>query len=92
MKYIIVDIESDGPYPGDYSMVCFGAVILEDDLKNAPTFYGETAPISDLYVPEALKISGFNREEHLKFDTPEKTMKEFVYWVEQHSNNDRPQF
>jgi len=27
MPYVMVDIESDGPIPGDYSMVCFGAVI-----------------------------------------------------------------
>jgi hypothetical protein len=26
MAYIMVDIESDGPIPGDYSMICFGAV------------------------------------------------------------------
>ena len=25
MTYVMVDIESDGPIPGDYSMVCFGA-------------------------------------------------------------------
>src|SRR5262245_29323335 len=25
MPYVMVDIESDGPIPGDYSMVCFGA-------------------------------------------------------------------
>ena len=23
MSYIMVDIEADGPIPGDYSMVCF---------------------------------------------------------------------
>ena len=25
MAYIMVDIESDGPIPGDYSMISFGA-------------------------------------------------------------------
>ena len=39
MPYVMVDIESDGPIPGDYSMVCFGAVIVEPELKR--TFYGE---------------------------------------------------
>lgn len=29
MSYVMVDIEADGPIPGDYSMVCFGAVIVE---------------------------------------------------------------
>jgi hypothetical protein len=38
MSYIMVDIESDGPVPGDYSMVCFGAVVVEPGLER--TFYG----------------------------------------------------
>ncbi len=29
MAYIMVDVESDGPIPGDYSMVCFGAIVVE---------------------------------------------------------------
>ena len=29
MTFIMVDIEADGPIPGDYSMVSFGAVIVE---------------------------------------------------------------
>ena len=28
MSYIMVDFESDGPIPGDYSMICFGAVVV----------------------------------------------------------------
>ena len=31
MPYVMVDIESDGPIPGDYSMICFGAVIVEPE-------------------------------------------------------------
>ena len=45
MAYVMVDIESDGPIPGDYSMICFGAVIVEPELKW--TFYGRLKPISD---------------------------------------------
>ena len=32
MNYVMVDIESDGPIPGDYSMFCFGAVLVEPSL------------------------------------------------------------
>ena len=56
----MVDIESDGPIPGDYSMVCFGAVVVEPGLEK--TFYGQTKPISGKWIPEALAISGFSRE------------------------------
>ena len=34
------DIESDGPIPAEFSMVCFGAVAFDDRLER--TFYGKT--------------------------------------------------
>lgn len=57
MPYIMVDIEADGPIPGDYSMVCFGAIVAEPALDR--TFYGRLKPISEVWVPEALAVSGF---------------------------------
>ena len=60
MPVIMVDIESDGPIPGDYSMVSFGAVIVEEGLEK--TFYGQLKPISEKWIPEALQVSGFSRE------------------------------
>ncbi len=79
MPYIMVDIESDGPIPGDFSMVCFGAVIVEPGLSR--TFYGKLKPISEKFNPEALAISGFSREEHLTFDPPKKVMQKFADWI-----------
>ena len=52
MSYVMVDIEADGPNPGDYSMICFGAVLVEPALSK--TFYGQLRPISDRWVSEAL--------------------------------------
>lgn len=79
MPYVMVDIESDGPIPGDYSMICFGAVIVEPELKR--TFYGRLKPISDKFIPEALAVSGFAREETLAFDEPKAVMEAFRDWV-----------
>ena len=62
----MVDIESDGPIPGDYSMVCFGAVIVEPELNR--TFYGKLKPVSDRFMPDALAVSVFSREECLEFE------------------------
>ena len=76
---VVVDVESDGPVQGINSMICFGAVVVEDGLKK--TFYGKLKPISDEYIPEALEISGFSREEHETFDEPQKVMKEFDEWL-----------
>lgn len=79
MSYIVVDVEADGPIPSRYSMVCFGAVVVEPTLSK--TFYGQTFPVSEFYDPEALAISGFSREEHLKFDNPQTVMFEFEKWI-----------
>lgn len=83
MSYIVVDVEADGEIPNKYSMVCFGAVIVEPSLSI--NFYGETKPISDLFNIEALSISGFSRTEHLLFDDPKKVMTDFASWIERNT-------
>ena len=90
MAYIAVDVESDGQNFLRHSMVCFGAVVVEPSLSK--TFYGKVKPISDIWVPEALAISGFSREEHLTFDEPQKVMKEFAEWIKEVSPGTKPIF
>jgi len=89
MSLIVVDVEADGAIPHKYSMVSFGAVVVEPSLSK--TFYGETKPISDEFVAEALAISGFSREDHLKFDDPQAVMQKFNEWLKENSNG-RPVF
>ncbi len=79
MTYIMVDIEADGPIPGDYSMVSFGAIVVEPSLSR--TFYGRLRPISDRWVPEALAVSRLSREETLAFDDPTEVMRAFEAWI-----------
>jgi hypothetical protein len=79
MTWFVVDIEADGPIPGDYSMVSLGAVLLEPGLER--TFYGQLRPISDQWVPEALAISRHSREETLKFADPAEVMGQFAAWI-----------
>ena len=79
MPYVMVDIESDGPIPGDYSMICFGAVIVEPELHR--TFYRKLKPISEKFIPEALAVSGFTRDECFGFDEPTHVMKQFQEWL-----------
>ena len=81
MTNFVVDVEADGPVPGLYSMVSFGAVVLDDALDK--TFYGQCRPISENWIPEALAVSGHSREEVLTFPSPIVTMKEFAEWIEQ---------
>src|SRR5687767_13335286 len=79
MAYIMVDVESDGPVPGDYSMVSFGAVVVDEQLNK--TFYGKLKPISDQFIGKALEISGHTREETLLFDDPKEVMEKFTNWL-----------
>ncbi len=84
MSYIVVDVEADGEIPYKYSMVCFGAVVVEPTLSK--TFYGQTKPISKIWVPGALAVSGFSRQQHETFDDPQKVMQDFYDWVYENSN------
>ncbi len=83
MSYIMVDIEADGPIPGDYSMVAIGAVVVEPSLQKR--FYGKMRPISNTYVHESLKVTGFSRERTLNFEPPEKVLTEFDEWIHENS-------
>jgi hypothetical protein len=84
MSYIVVDVESDGPIIGTHSIVCFGAVIVDDKLDK--TFYGQCKPISEYYEEEALAISGFTREQHEEFPYPEHAFIDFAKWIKENSN------
>jgi hypothetical protein len=89
MSYVMVDVESDGPAPGLYSLVCFGAVLVTPSLDQ--TFYGRLRPISERWIPEALAVSGFSREQHETFDDPATVMTQFAEWVARHGGK-RPIF
>ncbi|WP_066835233.1 3'-5' exoribonuclease domain-containing protein [Rufibacter ruber] len=89
MTYIMVDIESDGPIPGDYSMVSFGAVVVEEGLGK--TFYGKLKPISEKFIPQALAVAGHSREETLAFEDPAAVMARFARWIKENTT-DRPIF
>jgi hypothetical protein len=88
--YIATDVEADGPIPGPYSMLSFGmAVVGRPEL----TFYTELKPISSNYIPQALKVSGFNREELME-NAPEAkvAMENAANWINNLRNIGRPVF
>ena len=79
MAYIMIDTETDGPIPGDYSMISFGAVLVNANLDK--TFYGQLRPISEKFIPESLAISGHSREETMAFNSPRQVMIDFKTWL-----------
>jgi hypothetical protein len=89
MTYFMVDVEADGPVPGDFSMICFGAVAVREELGQ--TFYGRLKPVSERWIAEALAVSGFTREETLGFSDPVEVMQKFGGWIAEQSEG-RPLF
>ncbi len=80
MSYIVVDIEADGPIPGEYSMIAVGAVLVTPKLDQ--TFQAYMRPITDKWEPSALEVTKLTREECLAYDEPNGIMYEFLSWVE----------
>lgn len=90
MTIFVCDVEADGPVPGKYSMLSMGFVALTPELNK--TFYRELKPISDEFDPEALAISGLDRDRLTrKGRLPNNAMIELSGWVKSVSKG-RPIF
>ena len=50
-----------------------------------------TGTIADVWIPEALAVSGMSRAEHESFEAPEKVMEDFAKWLSENSKG-RPIF
>lgn len=88
--FVAADVEADGPIPGPYSMISLGlAVVGRPDLQ----FYTELRPISDTWDPEALAVSGLDRERLLReAPPPEEAMAAATRWVNTLRRVGRPVF
>jgi hypothetical protein len=97
--YISADIEADGPIPGAYSMLAFGLAVagrfdgrsFEPRDPTASTFYRELRPISNNTDPQALKVTGLDRD-RLKREgaRPAAALREASDWVDVQVGDDRP--
>lgn len=88
--YFSVDIETSGPIPHKYSMLSLGACIVG---HLDTTFYAEIIPISDIFLPEALEVSGFSLD-YLKDKgrSPQEVMVLFKNWIISNSKGKIPIF
>lgn len=71
--YFSADVEADGGIPGPYSMSSLGLVAFAHRTKSGvytlldmdnedKCYYAELKPISDDFIPEAMAVSGLDRE------------------------------
>ena len=99
--YFSVDVETDGPIPGPYSMLSFALVYagaFDGKTFYRPTnydigLYSEVKPISDNFDQEALDVNGLNRTrlitEGLK---PDDAMTQAADWVRRTAGGGDPVF
>ena len=91
--FISVDVETDGPIPGAYSLLSFAMVVVGsfdgeifERAKGQASFYRELRPISDQFQIEALEVNGLDRARLLDEGVdPRTAMNEAYSWVEEHS-------
>ena len=88
--YVAADVEADGPIPGPYSMISLGMAVAGHP---GLTFYTELRPISDEFVPQALTVSGLDRDRLLReAPKPEEAMAAAARWVNGLRRIGRPVF
>jgi DNA polymerase III epsilon subunit-like protein len=88
--FISVDVEASGPIPADYSMLAIGACLVHDLTQ---TFYIEIQPVSDKFVPAALKVTGLSLDRLKTTGTPPaQAMNAFADWVTSAASGGTPVF
>ena len=88
--YFSVDIETDGPIPGHYSLLSF-AIVPAGSLRDGrfvrpprrgDSLYVELRPISDKFDPEALAVNGLDRDRLAREGlNPAEAMKKASEWI-----------
>lgn len=84
--YLSVDIEADGPIPGEYSMLSFGVVAYDWLGKEVGEFSANLELLEGAKVcPDTRAFWERNLEAYditrTNLETPEKAMKDFASWL-----------
>ena len=85
--YFSIDLESDGPYPGDYSMLSLGCVVFDRHGAELGEWYAnfELLPGASQH-PDTMKFWADNQPYYditrTFVQSPQEAMTHFVEWVE----------
>ena len=91
MSWYMVDVETDGPCPGLYSMIALGAVIVEPG--EARSFGAKLRPLEGAScVFEALAVSGATHEQTLAYPPALHGTVAFAAWIEKTNVGKRAMF
>lgn len=92
--YISTDIESDGPIPGEYSMLSLGSVAFTPYGKIMGKFYRKLKPLKGARKhPEVMKWWKENKKAYKEATSnpkpSRKVMEEYVKWIEKLSDKNK---
>jgi DNA polymerase III alpha subunit (gram-positive type) len=98
--YISTDVETDGPIPGEYSMLSLGSVAIDKNGKILGEFYKKLKPLPKAKQhPETMRFWKQNLEAWKEAtsdpEDPEVVIKEYIKWCfkfRSDSENQRPVF
>ena len=97
--YFSADVETDGPIPGEFSMLSFALVYAGrfDGTAFQPsrdyklTFSATLRPISEKFEQAALDVNGLDRNRlRLEGEDPAAAMSRAAAWVRQHAGGATP--
>ncbi len=89
--YISTDVETDGPIPGEYSMLSFGSVALDLEGIVLDKFYKRIKPLKNAKQhPKTMEFWGKNLEAYKEATTNQeeskKVMFEYLQWLKEIKN------
>ncbi len=88
--FIVVDVETAGPNPKEFSMLSIGAALVEDPEKS---FYVELQPFNGNHEEESDCIHGFSLTALMDTGTePKEAMARFADWVHEVADGRKPVF
>ena len=77
--YIVVDVETSGPTPGQYALLSIGACTISDPRQ---TFYIELQPDVEDVLEEAMQINKFSLDDLRKSGLPpSEALAQFSDWI-----------
>jgi DNA polymerase III epsilon subunit-like protein len=97
--YFSADIETDGPIPGEFSMLSFALVYagrydgvrFERPATYSTSFETTLRPISARFEPEALEVNGLDRQELMREGRdPAAAMADAAEWIREHAAGGTP--
>lgn len=97
--YFSADVETDGPIPGEYSMLSFALVYagrydgkkFERPTNYTTKFETSLRPVASNFQEAALAVNGLDRARLLRDGThPEKAMRDAADWVQMNARGGTP--